>query len=425
MKRALLILISLALTSTAQASSKSKKKKKEKEAQAAKQETPLTAKPETMDKLWTEACEQYLAIWTDNMFGSKAKETKSSKVSEYKPSGASKPPKPPEPLSPLGPDPTNLDLVMREHKLTRLEAADLRAEMRVSYSAAYSLVSDVKAGKGRSGLNAEKLTKYQAVIAIDVDGTLLDQRSAPNEGTTFSFNNKWGGRPIFVGMSPGWDWFFQQLRNRNLGIVLFSRNDDHLIQAIADTAKIGDKRLRHFVDGVLTDFHMSTQYSGGYGYGGGYSYGSAGYGYFKDLRILDESGQRVMIVDDDPKWIRADDHKRTVYVATFGSSRTKGLEDREVAFVQQWQLVLARIDQALAAAAQPGKTFADGIAEFSYSAEHETIEAINWIYDQAANSKEIRKSLDLSSRRIETLNRARLDSSFARELRKAYRRRHR
>lgn len=313
-------------------------------------------------------------------------------------------------------DATSLNYPMMRLNISRFEAAELRAynRSRFGYFGTDQALKEIRDGKGPSGARPKDLAKFKAIVALDMDGTLLDQRSERNEGTTHEFTDPYYGRKVFVGVAPGALEFLKSLKERGLGVILMSRNDDYIVHAIANLILIDNVKLKDYIDGVLTDAHMSW----GQGYG---MFTWRQSNYFKDLRLLDERGERAIILDDDPKWVRPADHARMYYMSRFSSSRMKRLEARQYRYVYQFELALAAVDAALEISAQEKISFAAAFERYSFKAEAELISAVEWLHDKG--QKKAAESLGdkIGSKEIGTLNRARRDKALAGEILTLYR----
>ncbi|HEY9839334.1 MAG TPA: NIF family HAD-type phosphatase, partial [Candidatus Obscuribacterales bacterium] len=155
-----------------------------------------------------------------------------------------------------------------------------------------------------SGFSPEPLKPSDFYVAFDMDETLLTQWY--ESGTKGSAYRDLDGlpkdvilRPALVGpdylsMTPGWEKAFLDLAAIPgcKGVIVFSAKEDSAAQAIIDRLKIQGKPLRGFLKGVFTrnflvrDNNKAEKLS-------------------KDLRIIDESLEHVVLVDDNPARIFA------------------------------------------------------------------------------------------------------------------------
>ncbi|MGE4130295.1 MAG: NIF family HAD-type phosphatase [Bdellovibrionales bacterium] len=227
-----------------------------------------------------------------------------------------------------------IDELMKDFKLTRFEAAEVQAQYRRMHKLITSdveflrIVNNVRAGHYMSGLDPKKLAHEKAVIALDIDGTILDQdRSSWKDGiTTFSLKAKNKEQTIYVAMAPGWDHFLRRLLKLKVPIVLYSRNSDYRIHALADIITLDGKPLRHYVAGVLSGSYMvdtgllaaastEDQVENSHKFAR------------KDRRLLGDSN--IVFIDDEPIYIRTEDHLQVIRAREFDVRKMeKDAEDR-------------------------------------------------------------------------------------------------
>ncbi|MGE4130302.1 MAG: NIF family HAD-type phosphatase [Bdellovibrionales bacterium] len=202
-----------------------------------------------------------------------------------------------------------IDELMKDYNLTRLEAAEVQAQYRRKHKLISSdfefeaIVNRVRAGHYMSGLNPKQLAKAPAVIVLDIDGTLLDQDSSKwhDDLTSFSFryNDKLKG--VNVAMAPGWDDFLRRIMKLDLPIVLYSRNSDYLVHALADFIKLDGKPISQVVSGILSSSHMVD--TGSLAKASVFEQTSSAYKFVrKDLRLI--GNPNMILVDDDATYIR-------------------------------------------------------------------------------------------------------------------------
>lgn len=154
----------------------------------------------------------------------------------------------------------------------------------------------VQRGELESGFDGEAVDAAPFSVVFDLDDTLLDQYYRDPTGTCRSFSYDDGGSERAVHLAPGWEDVFTAVRDAGGTLVLFSANLDHRVMAIARTwTWEGVPLLEHpDVAGVFSNSHLIVQ---------GKSEPPRPDPVLepsKDLRIVDPSLERVLIVDDNP-----------------------------------------------------------------------------------------------------------------------------
>ncbi|PKL75357.1 MAG: hypothetical protein CVV27_15790 [Candidatus Melainabacteria bacterium HGW-Melainabacteria-1] len=154
-----------------------------------------------------------------------------------------------------------------------------------------------------SGFAPVPLQKHEFYVAFDMDETLLTQWYASgSKGPTYRDladlpkdtvlrPNLTG--PDYLSMTPGWEKALLDLAALPgcKGILVFTAKEDGAAHAIIDRLRVQGKPLRGFLKGVFTRNHLVRE--------------SKAEKLSKDLRIIDESLEHVVIVDDNPTRIFA------------------------------------------------------------------------------------------------------------------------
>lgn len=207
----------------------------------------------------------------------------------------------------------NIEAVMKDFKLTRAQAVELQAILRRFYPKAsnevfLAVVEQVRLGKSLSGVRYENIKKAKFVVALDVDGTLLDQDYQTGAAVRGVHQHifAYGGKAHTLAMSPGWDKLILGIKERGGSVVIFSRNSDELIQSLFESIKIGDTAVADIVDGIYSSSHMVIHPS------------ARDLIYelpihevvTKDLRILGE--KKTIIIDDNPEFVFQKKQNRVV-----------------------------------------------------------------------------------------------------------------
>ena len=201
----------------------------------------------------------------------------------------------------------DVEMLMKKG-FTRLEALELQRSAlddvkskSVSFQEALDeAMSDFKRGKpGKSGfLPLENLQKGDFIVAFDLDETMLVQWNK-----MLDEDEKY--RDICTGVSdtnftedlvsskcvkfvPGWERMFKRLSALSgfRGVVFYSAKDDKATDAIVDSWIYEGKPVRSFILGSFSRSYLTK--------------GEKVFLASKDLRIIDESLEHVIMIDDNP-----------------------------------------------------------------------------------------------------------------------------
>ncbi len=204
----------------------------------------------------------------------------------------------------------NISSLMSGHGLTRLQAVELQNHYRdltrtdpdqAGPEAFQEALARVRRGELESGLDAAALAKAPFIVVFDLDDTLYDQYGASEGCRDFGFERP-GKGPKHVRLVPGWDEAFRRIRTAGGLVALFSANLDESTHANLRrwTYEGQDLMTSPHIAGVLTNSHLVLQEKTE---GRGASNPRQGQPVAepsKDLRVFDESLERVMVVDDNP-----------------------------------------------------------------------------------------------------------------------------
>lgn len=207
----------------------------------------------------------------------------------------------------------NIELVMKDFKLSRAQAVELQALLRRYYPKAsnedfMAVLNAVKKGKSMSGARYEEIKKAKFVVALDVDGTLLDQdyqTKKPVAGV-HQYLYSYGGRLHSVAMSPGWENLIRGIKKRGGSVVLFSRNSDELIQSMFESIKIDGIAVADIADAIYSSSHMVIPVDARKLIEDMPIHQIV----TKDLRIID--GGKTIIIDDNPEFVHQKSQNRVV-----------------------------------------------------------------------------------------------------------------
>lgn len=149
-----------------------------------------------------------------------------------------------------------------------------------------------------SGFKPVALSPGDFYVAFDMDETLLTQWYESGSKDSSRLDLKGLQRdliyrptiygPDYVSMTPGWEKALTDLASTPgcKGILIFSAKEDAAAHAIIDRLKVQGKPLRSFLKGVFTRNHLVRE--------------SKAEKLSKDLRMIDETLEHVVIVDDNP-----------------------------------------------------------------------------------------------------------------------------
>ncbi len=217
-----------------------------------------------------------------------------------------------------GPPPAlRISAVMTKHGISRLQAVELQNHLRdqlrspepptqaVAYQEA---LRRVLTGRYESGLDPVRLEKASFIVVFDLDETLYDQGglgalSPEAFKTCGGVEVPTDAAPRRVVPVPAWDETIRRIRALGGEVVIFSANLDEVSLANVGALKLdGAPLLGHpQIAGVLTNSHLILQdRTEPPGSPESPVKGQPVAEPSKDLRILDESLNKVIIVDDNP-----------------------------------------------------------------------------------------------------------------------------
>jgi hypothetical protein len=203
-----------------------------------------------------------------------------------------------------------ISALVKTLNLSRLQAFELQNHFRdltvegiISQASFETALQRVREFKFESGLDPVKLDAAPFIVVFDMDETLLQQyysvwkKCAKCCDYKIKFNN--GVR--CVSMAPGWEKIIKTIKKLNGLVVIFSANTDDVVWKIVNTVTIENRKLSDYVDGVMTNSYLILQ--GKYEWVPLNTTGSPVVIPSKDLRPLDETLQKVIIIDDNPSRI--------------------------------------------------------------------------------------------------------------------------
>lgn len=210
-------------------------------------------------------------------------------------------------------DRLNIEAIMTDFSLNRLQAVEVQALLRRfaknpnddQFRRAIDLV---RQGNYLSGLDTSRLAGASFLVAMDADGTLIDQDTKlgfiDNYHTTSFLVDETEVHHVAINQEA--ISFIRKAKELGALVVLFSRNNDSLINGILEKVEVDGKPLRNLFDGVFTSSHMvvtNTKNSDSENI-------SSNQFLHKDLSMF--GVERVMIVDDDESYVLQKDKVRRV-----------------------------------------------------------------------------------------------------------------
>ncbi|HMV69472.1 MAG TPA: NIF family HAD-type phosphatase [Myxococcota bacterium] len=161
-------------------------------------------------------------------------------------------------------------------------------------------VRQVREGELESGLDEQALGAARFIVAFDMDETLIDQRY-PKDFAAACHSLRYDGDAWepgdgerWVQLAPGWEAAFNTVRELGGAIVIFSANVDRRIEGILHEWTWEGKPLLDHPDiaGWLSNSHLILQRKD--------EDKKPVTEPSKDLRMLDPTLERVILVDDNP-----------------------------------------------------------------------------------------------------------------------------
>ena len=200
-----------------------------------------------------------------------------------------------------------ISALVKTLNLSRLQAIELQNHFRdltadgvISQKAFEQALERVRKFRFESRLDPKKLTSAPFIVVFDMDETLLQQYySEWQKGPEYyDYKIEFRDGTRGVSMAPGWDKIIKTIKKRSGLVVIFSANTDDVVWKIVNTVTIDGEKLSQYVDGVMTNSYLVLQ--GKYEWVPRNKTGSPVVIPSKDLRFLDETLEKAIIVDDNP-----------------------------------------------------------------------------------------------------------------------------
>lgn len=270
----------------------------------------------------------------------------------------------------------NISALMQTHGLTRLQAVEVQNQYRdlsranpdeapeARFNAA---LAQVKGGMIESGIDEAALAKARFIIVFDLDDTLWDQYF-DGRCHDVTFPRADGGKTVHMKLVPGWAAAIERINALGGKVVLFSANrDDPTRENLQHWMLKGTPLLSHpLIAGVMTNSYLILQSKHE---GRGAKNPRKGRPIIdpaKDMRIVDESLSKVIIVDDNPT--RLFQLRNARLFKKFHGDHYCSKDDPMMN--QAWDAalptVIAEIEDTVAwMDATPGRTFVEGYLPYS------------------------------------------------------------
>jgi hypothetical protein len=260
--------------------------------------------------------------------------------------------------------------LMTDFKLSRFFAVELQNHYRhltasgVAPLAAWEQsLAAAQAEKTLSGVDPVKLRAAPFIVIYDLDETLyqLSHKDAPGpRGRDFSYPSR--GQQAFITLRPGWQRAITRVHELGGLVLFFTARSDDVAEGAAQKWSLGEKNIRQLVDGFFSKSHLVMQEK---------SDGDPIVMPSKDLRVFDESLERVILIDDNPRRVVQHNRQRLVkkfqadpYLAAKNSA--PGTSPLTAAFEQTLSSVVTEIEESVAyTRSHPGTSFARAYAPYT------------------------------------------------------------
>lgn len=205
-----------------------------------------------------------------------------------------------------------IDAVMRTYDLDRGQAVEVQNQVRDAFRADPQADGDavldaaltaVRAGEHESGLDPAEAAAAEFIVVFDLDETLYDQRWDDEAvGASCGDLTGTGGGAKHIKRAPGWQTVFATVQGLGGKVAIFSAHLDEV--TLGNTAPWtweGTPLLDHpDVLGIFSNSYLVMQDKDATLPSGAKDRSGPVVEPSKDLRILDESLTRVILVDDNP-----------------------------------------------------------------------------------------------------------------------------
>lgn len=261
-----------------------------------------------------------------------------------------------------------ISALMSAHGLTRDRAVELQNHYRDLARAAKTLdpsahfaeaLARAKAGTFEDRRESQRLASAPFIVVFDLDETLYDQQIDPAVAATCAdFESDDGKKKRKVKLAPGADKALDRVAALGGAVVIFTAAPDESSYANLRAWQFGGKPLPEHpaIAGVLTNSHLVLQHKRE-----GTDDPAKGHPVVepsKDLRIVDESLTRAILVDDNPLRTFQPRNLRVVKKLDAAAYCTTKDAKLKKAFEQTLPTVVREVEDSLGYAKQHGVPFA-------------------------------------------------------------------
>lgn len=265
--------------------------------------------------------------------------------------------------------------LMSAHSLTRDRAVEVQNHYRDLARAATTLdpaahyaaaLARGRAGTFEDRRDVERIAKAPFIVVFDLDETLYDQQIDPAIAAKCAdFESNDGKKTRRVKLTPGANAALDRVAALGGAVVIFTAAPDESSYANLRAWQFGGKPLPEHpaISGVLTNSHLVLQHKRE-----GTDDPSKGHPVIepsKDLRIVDETLTRAILVDDNP--LRTFQPRNLRLVKKFDAAAYCTTKDAKLkkAFEQTLPTVVREIEDALGYARQHDVPFVTAYLPFS------------------------------------------------------------
>jgi len=235
-----------------------------------------------------------------------------------------------------------------------------------------------------SGFVPQKLQGHEFYAVFDMDETLLEHWYQSGEKGSKYYDFKLSTldsilrpplrSPDYVSMTPGWEKALQEIVKIPgcKGVLVFTAKEDQSSLALIDQLKIGGQPFRRFLKGVFTRNHLVRD--------------SKSVKLSKDLRMIDETLEHVVLVDDNPTRIFPEQQKNLREFPKYNAdlylaARESGKDPQAKRFFENLlPLVVQELSESVKYSQNKKISFASAFYPYSMEASAELITLISQGY---------------------------------------------
>ncbi|MEX1365058.1 MAG: NIF family HAD-type phosphatase, partial [Nannocystaceae bacterium] len=284
--------------------------------------------------------------------------------------------------------------LMATHGLDRAQAIELqnhfrdlsRAQPQGDRQAQYAeALRRVQAGIFEDGRDTQHLAEARFIVVFDLDETLYDQYfddPAVAQACRDFVSTDAKGKERSVKINPGLPQALDRIHALGGAVLLFSANVDDTCWANAKVWTVGDTPILEHpaVAGMLTNSHLVVQPKHA---------GDPVVEPSKDLRVVDETLERAIIVDDNPGRLFQFRNVRVFKKFQADQYCTTGDPDAKLAYETALKVVVDEIEDSVRyMEAHPGTGFTQAYAPYTDLGRN----AVHWLQTGAQRTE--REAID-------------------------------